>query len=54
LFLSLLQILPEESVRSALLSLVKSGVIVLNNGFEEGAPRDLITVHSGLLLRCSW
>jgi hypothetical protein len=48
MFLSLLQILPEESVRSALLSLVKSGVIVLNNGFEEGAPRDLITAHSAI------
>jgi hypothetical protein len=40
--------LPEESVRSALLTLVKSGVIVLNNGFEEGAPRDLITAHSAI------
>lgn len=35
-------------MRSALLSLVKSGLIVLNNGFEEGIPRDLITAHSAI------
>ena len=40
--------LPEESVRQAFLSLVKSGIIVLSNGFEEGAPRDLVTAHSAI------
>lgn len=33
-------------MKSAFLSLVKSGVIVVNNGFEEGIPRDLITAHT--------
>lgn len=35
-------------MRQAFLSLVKSGIIVLSNGFEEGAPRDLVTAHSAI------
>ena len=33
-------------MKSALLSLAKNGIIVLNNGYDEAIPKDLVTAHS--------
>ena len=36
----------EEYVISSLLSLVRAGIIVLNNGHDDNIPRDLVTMRS--------
>ena len=41
-----MQIFSEEYVISSLLSLVRAGIIVLNNGHDDDIPRDLVTMRT--------